>query len=94
MELFQSPYIALPLIIFSGFCGVGAPLLLPLFIKEEFRGHFDSRIDVWAVPYIYQPKWFTRTGVFLQRLAMLIWIPAILYGIYWFFVGGMDGVKI
>lgn len=94
MELFQSPYIALPLILIASFCGVCAPLILPFFIKEEFKHHFDSRIDVWTAPYIYQSKWFTRTGVLLQRLFLLIWVPAILYGIYWIFSGGMDGLTI
>ena len=75
------------LITFLGFCGVIAPMLMPLFIKDEYKEKFPRYIDVLVTPYLYQSKWFKPKGVLLQRLALMIWIPAILFGFYMWFTG-------
>ncbi len=65
------------LILFLCFCGVFAPMLMPLFVKEEFKGKFPRYMDAIQPPYVYQSKWFNPIGVILQRLALLVWIPAL-----------------
>jgi len=70
------------LIFFLGFCCVFAPMLMPLFVKDEYKDKFPNYMDSIQPPYVYQSKWFKPKGVILQRLALMIWIPAILYVIY------------
>ena len=94
MEILQSPFVIVPLVLFLGFCGVIAPMLLPLFIKDEYKDHFESKLEVWQTPYLYQSKWFKPKGVVLQRMALAIWIPAILLVIYFWLSGGFEGVDL
>ncbi|RUO38642.1 hypothetical protein CWE13_03070 [Aliidiomarina shirensis] len=75
------------LILFLSFCGVFAPMLMPLFVKEEFKGKFPRYMDAIQPPYVYQSKWFKPIGVILQRLALLVWIPALTYGLFLAFTG-------
>ena len=70
------------LILFLSFCGVFAPMLMPLFVKDEFKDKFPRYMDAIQPPYVYQSKWFKPKGVILQRLALLIWIPALVFGLY------------
>lgn len=70
------------LILFLSFCGVFAPMLMPLFVEEEFKDKFPRYMDAIQPPYIYQSKWFKPKGVILQRLALLVWVPALTYGLF------------
>jgi len=63
-------------------CGVFAPLLMPLFVKDEFKDKFPRYMDAIQPPYVYQSKWFKPKGIVLQRLALLIWIPALAFVLY------------
>ncbi|MEY8213271.1 MAG: hypothetical protein RPR97_02180 [Colwellia sp.] len=73
MEVFLSPFIIVPLVLFLGFCAVIAPMLLPFYIRDEFKDKFESRAEVWQTPYLYQSKWFKPKGVLFQRMALTVW---------------------
>jgi hypothetical protein len=94
METFLTPIVIIPLMIFLGFGGVIAPMLLPFFIKDEFKDQFESKLEVWQTPYLYQAKWFKPKGVMIQRVALMVWVPAIIYGIYFWLSGGLDGIQV
>ncbi|MBA6294827.1 hypothetical protein [Colwellia sp. MB02u-9] len=81
MEAIQT-ILGIGLILFLGFCGVFAPMLMPLFVKAEYKDKFPNYMDAIQPPFVYQSKWFKPKGVFLQRLALMIWIPAILFAVY------------
>lgn len=57
-------------------------MLMPLFVKDEFKGKFPCYMDAIQPPYVYQSKWFKPEGVILQRLALLVWVPALVYVVY------------
>lgn len=78
------------LFLFLGFCGVIAPMLMPLFVKEEFKGKFPRYMDAVQPPYVYQSKWFKRRGVILQRLTLLVWIPALIVFLFWTLTGRFE----
>lgn len=94
MEIFLSPFIIIPLVLLFGFCGIVASMLLPLYIKDEYKDQFESKAEVLQTPYLYQSKWFKPRGVLFQRMALAIWIPAIIIAIYFWLSGGLDGVEI
>jgi hypothetical protein len=75
------------LILILGFCGVFAPMLMPLFVKDEYKEKFPRYMDAVQPPYVYQSKWFKPKGVLLQRLALIVWIPALLFGCYMWATG-------
>ncbi|PKG98096.1 hypothetical protein [Paraglaciecola sp. MB-3u-78] len=75
------------LILFLSFCGVFAPMLMPLFVKDEYKDKFPSYMDSIQPPYVYQSKWFKPKGVILQRLALMIWIPSIFFVVYMLVTG-------
>jgi len=64
------------------FCGVFAPMLIPLFVKDEYKDKLPRYMDAIQPPYVYQSKWFKPKGVLLQRLALLVWVPALIYAAY------------
>jgi hypothetical protein len=75
------------LILFLSFCGVFAPMLIPLFVKDEYKDRFPSYMDAIQPPFVYQSKWFKPKGVLLQRLALITWIPALLFALYMWVTG-------
>lgn len=81
-------------ILFLGFCGVFAPMLMPRFVKDEYKDKFPSYMDSVQPPFVYQSRWFKPTGVILQRLALLVWIPALLICLYWLVTGGLQDLKL
>jgi len=86
MELFAN-ILWIILILTLGFCGVFAPMLMPLFVKPEFKEKFPRYVDAFQPPYVYQSRWFKRTGVVLQRLTLTVWIPALIYSAYYILTG-------
>jgi len=94
MENFLTPFVIIPLMIFVGFGGIVAPMLLPFFIKDEFKDQFESKLEVWQTPYLYQSKWFKPKGIMIQRIALMVWGLAIIFGIYLGLLGGLDGMQL
>ena len=66
MELIEN-ILWMMLIICLGFCGVFAPMLMPLFVKDEHKDRFPRYMDAAQPPYVYQSKWFRPAGVVLQQ---------------------------
>ena len=92
MEIDINPVLGIAIIIYGSFSGVFAPILMPFFLKPEFKEKFPRHMDAIQPPYVYQSKWFDPKGIILQRMALSIWIPTLLFCIYWMLSGGMQEI--